>query len=97
MGLAITLQALGQDFNSSQGLCGNFNGLRDDDFGFTAPVPEKATNSSENHTRSGCEHNFSNNQAKINHMISTDKIEQLEKFNRQDQLIVNPRQEQFST
>ena len=91
MGLSITLQALGQDFNSSQGLCGNFNGLRDDDFGFTAPISEKVTNSSKNHTRSRCEHNFSNNEAKINHMISADKIETFEKFNRQDQLILNPR------
>ena len=30
-GFSITLQSLGQDFNQSRGLCGNFNGLRDDD------------------------------------------------------------------
>ena len=33
-GLSITLQVLGQDFNQSQGICGNFNGLRDDDIDF---------------------------------------------------------------
>ena len=30
-GMSLTLQGLGQDFNASKGICGNFNGLKDDD------------------------------------------------------------------
>ena len=39
-GLSVTLQVLGQDFNTSHGICGNFNGLRDDDIDYY----EKALN-----------------------------------------------------
>ena len=87
MGMGITLQALGQDFNNSKGLCGNFNGIRDDDIGFIDPVLEEIPKNSSNHKRSQCEHSFGNQQAKINHMISTDKMEMIGNFKNSERLV----------
>ena len=93
MGLAITLQALGQDFNNSRGLCGNFNGLRDDDVDFIDPILEEISSNVTNQKRSKCDHSYSYDQAKINHMISTDKSEKIGKFNKQIPLKQNTRLE----
>ena len=87
MGMGITLQALGQDFNNSKGLCGNFNGIRDDDISFINPVLEEIPKNSSNHKRSQCEHSFDNQQAKINHMISTDKLEMIGNFENPKRLV----------
>ena len=87
MGMGITLQALGQDFNNSKGLCGNFNGIRDDDISFINPVLEEIPKKSSNHKRSQCEHSFDNQQAKINHMISTDKLEMIGNFENPKRLV----------
>ena len=78
---------LGQDFNDSKGLCGNFNGLRDDDISFVNPILEDIPKKFSNPKRSQCIDSFHNEQAKINHMISTDKLGMIEDFKRPEILM----------
>ena len=91
MGLTITLQALGQDFNNSRGLCGNFNGLRDDDFDFIDPALEQISPNLTNKNRSQCDHTYSYDQAKINHMMTKGLLGDLNQ-----KILKSKAQQQFS-
>ncbi len=97
MGLALTLQGIGADFNASTpesqlGLCGNFNGLRDDDVSVLAlmqfPIDEDLVSMATFPMPNRC---LYANEIRFEHMISSQEanIEMLEEASRDYRYFAN--------